>query len=203
MRRCRCRGARGCRAGPASGAPPPRCRRRRRSSLAGFGWWSDERRAGVAGYNHSLNRRLVVCCSCSKISSNIARIGCSPRRSNRDRRIGLAEPPAPPIPLFIRSRSGITNSPPSKIPNPLTAADARDGTTRLWQLRGCYIEIAGLSAAFGRPCSTGAGEKVPCFGLLAACVVLDSPYIVASRSHCSDGKRLERCAAEMSRKATA
>jgi hypothetical protein len=28
--------------------------------------WSDERRAGVAGYNHSLKRRLTVCCSCSK-----------------------------------------------------------------------------------------------------------------------------------------
>jgi hypothetical protein len=27
-----------------------------------------------------------------------------------------------------------------KIPNPLTADDVPDSTTRLWQLRGCYIE---------------------------------------------------------------
>ncbi|MGC1885983.1 MAG: hypothetical protein WA709_07795 [Stellaceae bacterium] len=39
--------------------------------------------------------------------------------------------------------------PSSKIPNPLTAADARDSTTRLWQLRGRYVEIAGSPAAFG------------------------------------------------------
>ena len=53
----------------------------------------------------------------------------SPCLSGRDQ--------ASPIPLH------------SKIPAPLTAADARDGTSRLWQLRGCYIEIAGLPAALG------------------------------------------------------
>jgi len=84
-----------------------------------------------------------------QISSKIARIGCSHRRSARDRRIGLAEPMRTPDSPVYQAEIRHHQIPSSKIPNPLTAADARDGTTRLWQLRGCYVEIAGLSAAFG------------------------------------------------------
>jgi len=52
--------------------------------------------------------------------------------------------------------------PSSKIPNP-PAADARDSTTRLWRFRSCYVEGAGLPAAFGSvepPFSIGAGVNM-------------------------------------------
>jgi len=42
----------------------------------------------------------------------------------------------------------------------------RDSTTRLWQLQGSYMEIAGLPAALGTTTlySMGAGENVICLG---------------------------------------
>jgi hypothetical protein len=61
----------------------------------------------------------------------------------------LPNRPRPQFHLFYQVEIRHHQIPSSKIPNPLTAADARDGTTRLRQLRGCYIEIAGLPAAFG------------------------------------------------------
>jgi hypothetical protein len=64
---------------------------------------------------------------------------------------GLALPnrPRPQFRLFYQVEIRHHQIPSSKFPNPLTAADARDSTTRLWQLRGCYAEIGGLPAAFG------------------------------------------------------
>ena len=77
--------------------------------------------------------------------------------------IGLAESPGTLLRLFYQVEIRHHQIPSSKIPNPLTAADARDGTTRLWQLRGCYVEFAGLPAAFGSvepPFSIGAGVNM-------------------------------------------
>jgi len=64
---------------------------------------------------------------------------------------GLApdEAHAPLFRLFYQVEIRHHPIPSSKIRNPRTAADAPDSTTRLWQSRGCYVEIAGLPAAFG------------------------------------------------------
>jgi hypothetical protein len=61
----------------------------------------------------------------------------------------VAEPPAPVILLFIRSRSGLSNSVIEIPQSTHSCPTRRDSTTRLWQLQGCYVEIAGLPAAFG------------------------------------------------------
>jgi hypothetical protein len=47
-----------------------------------------------------------------QISSKVARVGCSLRRPARDRRIGLAEPPASPVPPVL---SGRDQAPPNSL----------------------------------------------------------------------------------------
>jgi hypothetical protein len=77
----------------------------------------------------------------------------------------VAEPPAPLILLFYQVEIRLiqilrTSLFRSQVPT------QRDSTTRLWQLQGSYIEIAGLPAALGTTTlySMGAGENVICLG---------------------------------------
>jgi len=53
----------------------------------------------------------------------------------RDSRIGLAEPPAPLFCLFYQVEIRCHQIPSSNILRPLTAADDRDNTMAMWQLR--------------------------------------------------------------------
>jgi hypothetical protein len=108
-----------------------------------------ELRARRCGLQPFIEATPSVCCSLQQISSKIARVGCSRSTARGDRRTGLAELPAPQFRLFYHVEIRHHQIPSSKIPNPLTAADARDSTTRLWQLWDRYVEIAGLAAAFG------------------------------------------------------
>jgi hypothetical protein len=50
---------------------------------------------------------------------------------------------------FLSGRDQASPNSLIEISSPLRPADVRDSTTRPWQLRGCYVEIAGLPAAFG------------------------------------------------------
>jgi len=75
----------------------------------------------------------------------------------------VAEPPAHLILLFYQVEIRLiqilrTSLFRSQVPT------QRDSTTRLWQLQGSYMEIAGLPAALGATTlySMGAGENVIC-----------------------------------------
>jgi len=77
----------------------------------------------------------------------------------------VAEPPAPLILLLYQVEIRLiqilrTSLFRSQMPT------QRDSTTRLWQLQGSYMEIAGLPAALGTTTlySMGAGENVICLG---------------------------------------
>src|SRR5260370_35793322 len=91
------------------------------------------RRGGLQPFIEATPSRLLLL---QQISSKFARIGCSLCRVAQDRRIGLAEPPAPLFPLFYQAEIRHHQIPSSKILNPLAAADARNSTTRLRQLWG-------------------------------------------------------------------
>jgi hypothetical protein len=56
----------------------------------------------------------------------------------------------PPAPVPPSSRYQASPNSLIEIPNPLTAADDRKGTTRLWQSWGCYLKIAGSPTTFGQ-----------------------------------------------------
>jgi uncharacterized membrane protein YtjA (UPF0391 family) len=55
----------------------------------------------------------------------------------------------------------------SKISNPLTVADTRDGTTRLWQSRGRYIEMFGLPGSVRLVASHPIGLFFPVISIIA------------------------------------
>jgi hypothetical protein len=108
-------------------------------------------------YNHSLQHYSPVCCFlqriCSKRPALVAAFAILAESGDRPFR-------TPSSSLFrlnnrveIRHRQNFI-----EIRNPLTAADTRDYIARMWQLPGCCVESAGLSAAFGSvdtPCSIG------------------------------------------------
>jgi hypothetical protein len=78
--------------------------------------WSGERRAALAGYNHSLKRRLAVWCFCSKSAAKspaLVAVFVDPREIT-----GLALPKrhAPPVPPVLSGRDQA--SPNSLIENP-------------------------------------------------------------------------------------
>jgi hypothetical protein len=80
--------------------------------------------------------------------------------------VSTANRPHPYSNCFTTSRSGITKFHYRKILNPLTPADGRD----------CYVETAGLPAAFestDAPCSMGTGENEP-YLVISVCVVVVS-----------------------------
>jgi len=56
-----------------------------------------------------------------------------------DRPCRTARTPDPPV---LSGRDQASPNSLNQIPNPPAAADARDTTMRLWQLRDCYLEIA-------------------------------------------------------------
>jgi hypothetical protein len=72
-----------------------------------------------------------------------------PSQTPRKMYADVAEPPAPLILLFYQVEIRLiqflhrNSSTHSQLPM------RRDSTTRLWQLQGCYVEIAGLPAALG------------------------------------------------------
>jgi hypothetical protein len=100
------------------------------------------------GYNHSLKRHLPVCVPAAHLQQ-ITRAGCSHRRRGRDRRTGPAEAHAPLFRLFYQVE--IRHLPNPLIEKALTRSQLLVPTTsktRLWQLLGCYLEIARLRASF-------------------------------------------------------
>ena len=151
-RRCRCRGARGCRARArfwrASSAVSPTTTRQ-----PGRIWMvvgrTPSRRGGLQPFIEATPSRLLLLQQDQQQNRPRGLQSSSTRSRSTDRPCRTAR--TPDFPCFIRSRSGITKFPHRKTPNPLKAADARDSTTRLWQLRGCYLEIAGLPAPSGGP----------------------------------------------------
>ena len=78
-----------------------------------------------------------------------ARIGCSLVDPPENDGIGLSQLPHPPVSPVLSGRDQALPIPSSKIPGPLTAATARDSKTRLWQLRGRYVEMSTIT---GRVC---------------------------------------------------
>jgi hypothetical protein len=70
-----------------------------------------------------------------QISSKTARVGCGLRRPLKIVGSVSPVPAAPLIRLFYQVEITHHQIPSSKIRNPLSAADAADGTTRLWQLQ--------------------------------------------------------------------
>jgi hypothetical protein len=117
-------------------------------------------RAGVAGYNHLLKRRLAVCCSCSKSAAKspalVAAFADPPRSTDRPRRTAHT-----PDSLVLSGRDQAPPNPLIENPQPAHSCRRRDSTMRLWQLRDCYVELARLPAAFGQadtPWSMGAAS---------------------------------------------
>jgi hypothetical protein len=103
--------------------------------------------AGVAGYNHSLNRRLAVCCSCSKSAAKSPALVAVFVGPLKIAKLALPKRMHPLFRLFYQVEIRHHQNPSSKIPDQLAATNAYHNTTRLWQLRGGYVEIAGLRAA--------------------------------------------------------
>jgi len=99
--------------------------------------------AGVAGYNHSLNRRLAVCCSCSKSAAKSPALVAVFVGPLKIAKLALPKRMHPLFRLFYQVEIRHHQNPSSKIPGQLTTATPAN-TTRLWQLRGllrrnCWI----------------------------------------------------------------
>jgi hypothetical protein len=98
---------------------------------------------GRAGYNHFERRCHDICPFCSESAANNTlwlRLWPPIKES-----AAVAFPSAfillvSPV---LSGRDQASTNPSLKILNPLTAANARSSTTRLWQLSGCYIECLG------------------------------------------------------------
>ena len=86
-------------------------------------------RRGVAGYNHSLKLRLAVCCSCSKSAAKSPVLIAAFVDPLKIAKLALPKRMHPLFRLFYQVEIRHHQNPSSKIPSPLTVADARDGTT--------------------------------------------------------------------------
>jgi hypothetical protein len=123
----------------------------------------------VAACNHSLKHQRAVAAPAANQQQKRPR-WLHPSRTPRKMYADVAKPPAPLILLFYQVEIRLlqflhrNSSIHSQLPT------RRDSTTRLWQLQGCYVEIAGLPAALGmttlysmrayRPLSSLSGPSV-------------------------------------------
>jgi hypothetical protein len=100
-----------------------------------------EVRSGPAGVKASDRRIRQIALLTQHIgTSNRRRKGARPTRSRAKMyAVDVAEPSRPLFRLFYQVEISCLQF--SKIANLLTAADTRDGTTRLWQLRGRPVKI--------------------------------------------------------------
>jgi hypothetical protein len=114
--------------------------------------WSGERRAGVAGYNHSLNRRLAVCCSCSKSAAKspaLVAVFVGPLKIPK---LALPRRMHPLSRPFYEVEIRHHENPPSKIPDQKSLISSQLLHPPMQRDCGncgvCYIEIAGLPTTF-------------------------------------------------------
>ena len=145
-------------------APLPRCRRtRRRGRRAGFGWWVGRTPSWCGGLQPFMEATPVACCSCSKSAAKSPALVAADRSRSTVRSRGAARTL---IRLFYQVEIRHHQIPSSKIPDPLTAAGVRDRTTRLWQLRGCYVELLDSRQRLRRPMGVfdGGGRECASFG---------------------------------------